>query len=109
MGTWLNGYLVIQGNGPLVTSRFTNILQLLKLFARRRLGTHWAKYPFLAGADLSQVGAPGATPQPEKRTTTKPPAAELASDSRSTFGEPSLIISLRRDAHGAVSGLGVAA
>ena len=43
MGTYLNGHLVLQGNIPLRTSRFKRIL---KLFARKRLGTRWAKYPF---------------------------------------------------------------
>ena len=40
MGTWLNGYLVLQGNIPLRTSRFRHIPKLL---ARERLGTCWAK------------------------------------------------------------------
>ena len=38
-----NGYLALQGNTPARTSRFEHILKLL---ARNRLGTHWAKYPF---------------------------------------------------------------
>ena len=42
MGTELNGYLVLQGNIPLRTSHFKDILKLL---ARKRLGTRWAKYP----------------------------------------------------------------
>ena len=42
MGTSLNGSLVLQGNIPLRTSQFKH----LKLLARERLGTRWAKYPF---------------------------------------------------------------
>ena len=42
MGTWLNGYLVLQGNIPFGTAQSKYILKLL---ARTRLGTHWAKYP----------------------------------------------------------------
>ena len=41
MGTQLNGYLVLQGNIPLRTSQFE---QILKLLARKRLGTRWAKF-----------------------------------------------------------------
>ena len=43
MGTSLNGYLVLQGNIPLRTAQFKHIVKLL---ARERLGTRWAKYPF---------------------------------------------------------------
>ena len=37
-----NGYLVLQGSVPLRTSHFKHVLKLL---ARKRLGTRWAKYP----------------------------------------------------------------
>ena len=39
----MTGYLVLQANMPVRTSQFQNILKLL---ARERLGTRWAKYPF---------------------------------------------------------------
>ena len=42
MGTWLNGYLVLQGNIPL---RSVETKHVLKLLAGERLGTRWAKYP----------------------------------------------------------------
>ena len=38
----LDGYLVLQGNIPLRTSQVKHVLKLL---ARKRLGTRWAKYP----------------------------------------------------------------
>ena len=42
MGTWLNGYLALERNVPLrIQSE-----HILKLLARKRVGTHWAKYPF---------------------------------------------------------------
>ena len=43
MGTWLNGYLVLQGNIHFSTAQFK---LFLKLLARKRLGTRWAKYLF---------------------------------------------------------------
>ncbi len=43
MGTYLNGYLALQRNIPSRTAQFKQFLELL---ARKRLGTHWAKYPF---------------------------------------------------------------
>ena len=42
MGTYLNGYLVLQGNIPFRTARSR---QFQKLLARKRLGTRWAKDP----------------------------------------------------------------
>ena len=39
----LNGYLVLQANIHFRTSQSKHILKLL---ARKRLGTRWAKYPF---------------------------------------------------------------
>ena len=43
MGTWLNGYLILQGNIPL---RNLQVKHILKLLAGKILGTRWAKYPF---------------------------------------------------------------
>ena len=54
MGTWLNGYLVLQGNIPL---RASQSMHILKLLARQILGTGSAKYPFrLAGAETTAPG-----------------------------------------------------
>ena len=44
MGTWLNGYLVLQGSMPLRTSQFEHVL---KLPGRKRLGARWAKYIYI--------------------------------------------------------------
>ena len=38
-----NWHLVLQGNIP---SRTSQLKHILKLLARERLGTRWAKYPF---------------------------------------------------------------
>ena len=40
----LNGYLVLQGHIPSRTSQLEHVLELP---ARKRLGTRWAKYPFI--------------------------------------------------------------
>ena len=50
MGTWLNGYPVLQGTIPLRTSQFKHIRKLL---ARERLGTPSGLSTRLAGADGS--------------------------------------------------------
>ena len=39
----LNGYLVFQGNIP---SRTSQLKHVVKLLARKKPGTRWAKYPF---------------------------------------------------------------
>ena len=43
MGTQLDGYPVLQGNVHFTTAQFN---RFLKLLARKKLHTHWAKYPF---------------------------------------------------------------
>ena len=42
MGNQLTGYLVLQGNIPFRTAQFKHFIKLL---ARKRLGSSWAKYP----------------------------------------------------------------
>ena len=46
LGTWLNGYLALQGNTRFIIIRIAESKHVLKLVARKRLGTRWAKYPF---------------------------------------------------------------
>ena len=63
MGTWLNGYLALQGNMLSGTARLKHVL---KLPARKILGTRWAKYPFsrfrtvtpVSKACLKRAGGP---------------------------------------------------
>ena len=61
----LNGYLVLHGNIPLRTAQSKHILKLL---ARERLGTSWAKHPFRRCrfwiARPSRVPLPPTTDQP---------------------------------------------
>ena len=52
MGTLPNGYLVLQGNIHFGTKWFETVLELL---ARKKLGTHWSKYPFSRGRRMRVV------------------------------------------------------
>ena len=95
-GTQLHGYLVRQEDIPLRTSPFKHILKLL---ARRRLGTRWAAYPLSRCRSLAPLSPwkssepfrmkSGGGAKPSSRCRTRPPLWYAAANSAAVLATSS--------------------